>query len=342
MVARSGTGAAVGRGEAAAERRLRYRPVVMSTDPAASRIEWRVRPSAARLRWVAAAFGDDARVRRVRSMHGGRAMAVDALAIEDAGGRLHRVVLRRWARPGWAEDDPHFTPAREAAVLGRLAEAGFAAMAGVDVPLVLAEDPDGQVDGVPALLQTRLPGRPRRRTAPLPVGAVRRLAEILVVINDLDAGLDALVTDYRPFAEVESIRPPAATTRRALWERALALVRVPPVRGTGRFMHRDYHPGNALWEGSRLTGIVDWTQASWGPPAADLGQLRVNLAADHSVELADVAREAYWVAGGHLEDAAYWDIRTLLDWLPDLDDEYAAGPGLERLERYLAAVLAAA
>ncbi|HSL33901.1 MAG TPA: hypothetical protein VK871_09650, partial [Candidatus Limnocylindrales bacterium] len=95
-----------------------------STEAAATiRSDWRVRPSPDRLRWVAAAFGRDARVRRVRRMHGGRAMAVDALTIEDGAGRRHRVVLRRWARPGWAEDDPHFTPARETAVLGRLAEA---------------------------------------------------------------------------------------------------------------------------------------------------------------------------------------------------------------------------
>ncbi|HSL32702.1 MAG TPA: aminoglycoside phosphotransferase family protein, partial [Candidatus Limnocylindrales bacterium] len=220
--------------------------------------------------------------------------------------------------------------------------AGFEARAGVEVPRVLAEDPDGAVDGVPALLQTRLRGRPRSRTTPLPVAAVRRLAETLVAINDLEAGLRALVVDYAPFAEVESVRPPAATNRPVLWARALEVAAAEPPSRPGTFMHRDFHPGNALWEGNRLTGILDWTQASWGPPAADLGHLRVNLAADHSVELADVATEAYLAAGGRLEDAPYWDIRTLLDWLPDLDDAYASGPGLERLERYLAALLGVA
>ena len=45
------------------------------------------------------------------------------------------------------------------------------------------------------------------------------------------------------------------------------------------FIHRDYHPGNTLWTGGRLTGVVDWIGGSWGPPSVDLGHMRVNLTA---------------------------------------------------------------
>jgi aminoglycoside phosphotransferase (APT) family kinase protein len=206
----------------------------------------------------------------------------------------------------------------------------------------VAADTDGTIDGIPALLLTMLPGRARARTAALPRSSVRRLAETLVAVNDLDAGLRTIVPAYRPFSEVADIRPPAATARPLLWRRAIQAAETVPLGGTGGFMHRDFHPGNALWDGKRLTAIVDWTQASWGPSAADLGHLRVNLAADHSAELADAATDAYMAAGGRLEDAAYWDLRSLLDWLPDLDDVYAAGPGLARLERYLERLLDAA
>ena len=104
-------------------------------------------------------------------------------------------------------------------------------------------------------------------------------------------------------------------------------------------MHRDYHPGNVLWVGTEISGIIDWTGACWGPPAADLGHLRVNLAADHGVAQADAATRAYLAAGGRLENRVYWDIRMLLDWLPDLDEAYASGVGLDRMERYLEALL---
>ena len=33
------------------------------------------------------------------------------------------------------------------------------------------------------------------------------------------------------------------------------------------------------WSRGLLTGMVDWTQASWGPPELDLGHMRWNLVA---------------------------------------------------------------
>jgi hypothetical protein len=46
-------------------------------------------------------------------------LASHAVDVVDGSARKHRVVLRRWARPGW-EEDPEMTAAREAAVLERL------------------------------------------------------------------------------------------------------------------------------------------------------------------------------------------------------------------------------
>jgi hypothetical protein len=317
--------------------------VDLRADDSVTHTDWRARPSQARLAWAAAAaIGPGARVRGVASIVGGVAMAVDRLTIGDGSGPSRQFILRRWARPGWEVDDPDFTPAREAAVLGRLERIGFERLAGVAVPRVIAADVDGTIDGSPALLLSHLSGRQRRRNAILPVRAVARLAEILVAINDLGGGLRDLVVDYYPFTDARAVVPPAASTQVSLWERAIEIVAGPEPSGSVGFMHRDFHPGNTLWHGPHLTGVLDWTQASWGPAAADLGHLRVNLAADHSVELADAAQDAYIAAGGRLPNATWWDIRTLLDWLPDLDPEYAIGPGLARLERYLESLLRSA
>jgi len=43
------------------------------------------------------------------------------LTVVDAQGARHRLVLRRWARPGWEVDDPDFTAQREANLLNLLA-----------------------------------------------------------------------------------------------------------------------------------------------------------------------------------------------------------------------------
>src|SRR4029453_15389014 len=80
----------------------------------------RRRPPAAALAWAAAAFGPGSRV-----VAGGPLasawVANPAGDVADAAGAVHRAVLRRWARPGWDEDDPDFTAAREAAILELLA-----------------------------------------------------------------------------------------------------------------------------------------------------------------------------------------------------------------------------
>jgi Ser/Thr protein kinase RdoA (MazF antagonist) len=48
-------------------------------------------------------------------------------------------------------------------------------------------------------------------------------------------------------------------------------VPAPEPPGSRGSIHRDYHPGNTFWSRDRLTGVVDWTQASWGDPRADVG-----------------------------------------------------------------------
>jgi aminoglycoside phosphotransferase (APT) family kinase protein len=51
-----------------------------------------------------------------------------------------------------------------------------------------------------------------------------------------------------------------------------------PRGGAPRFIHRDFHPGNLLFRRGRFTGIVDWTQASVGPPEVDVSRTRVEMA----------------------------------------------------------------
>jgi aminoglycoside phosphotransferase (APT) family kinase protein len=54
--------------------------------------------------------------------------------------------------------------------------------------------------------------------------------------------------------------------------RAALLDRSPPSPAYG-LVHGDYQPGNVLYEGGRLTGIIDWELASIGSPLLDVGWL---------------------------------------------------------------------
>jgi aminoglycoside phosphotransferase (APT) family kinase protein len=261
-------------------------------------------------------------------LRGGGWLANHAIDLVDGSGRHHRVVLRRWARPGW-EDDPEMTAAREAAVLEQLARTTIPA------PRVIAVDRDGTRAGVPALVTTFLEGRRPTSSDGRAPRLLRELAETLVTIHALDGGLRAIAAPYAPYYELDRVTPPPDTQRPQLWAAAIDAVVGTAPPGVATFIHRDYHPWNTLWAGGRLTGVVDWTSASWGPPAVDLAHLRLNLAEEHDPALADAARDAFIAAGGVAPDAAWWDVRNLLDAVPDLGGEHATGDGLTRIEAYL-------
>ena len=287
----------------------------------------RRRPPAAALRWAAAAVGAGSRVVRVRLLASSW-LANHAIDVADAAGGMHRLVLRRWARPGWEVDDPTLTAAREAAVLELLA------VTPVPAPRLVAADPDGAACDVPALLLTRLPGRPPDPAAD-PRRLVDGLAAALPAIHAVRAGAAALPA-YHRFYDPGSLVPPAWSGRRALWARAIETAAGPPPPGERCLIHRDYHPGNTLWSRGRLVGVVDWNFGSWGPPSFDLGHMRVNLATDLGPGWADEFLAAHRALTG-LEHHPWWDLAAMVDVLPDWDP--APGPEVDRLDAFAAAAL---
>jgi len=141
------------------------------------------------LGWVCEAVGAGSHIVAVRPLASSW-LANHAVTVADRHDRRHRLVLRRWARPGWDLDDPDYTAQREATILELLGPTA------VPAPEVVAADPDGTACDVPALLLTRLPGRP-----PAPVLADRRgfltqLAEVLATIHAVNGQAQELVPAY--------------------------------------------------------------------------------------------------------------------------------------------------
>jgi len=255
-------------------------------------------------------IGPGSRVTSLRRLRLGGWHVNHAIDAVDGHGRTHRVVLRRWARPGWECDDPDYTVEREIRILEVLRSST------VPAPAVVAADPAGRRCDVPALLLTRLPGHAPRRTDTDADAFCAQLAQMLARIHHVDTTCRSRLAPYRLYYDRVDACLPGWMPATAVWEQAIAVVREPPPPTTMTFIHRDYHPQNTLWSGGRLSGVVDWTQASWGPPELDVAHMRWNLVADHGQHVADRFLATYRATTGRpLPDQAYWDLVSLFDLL---------------------------
>lgn len=298
---------------------------------------WCVLPRQAK-RWVIDVFGHGSQIAWARRLRLGSWHVNHALNVIDARGHVHGVVLRRWARSGWEADDPDYTVQREVRVLQLLQSTAIPA------PAVIAADPAGERCDVPALLLTRLAGHPPAHADTESDGFCRQLAETLAAIHDIGAGAQSRLglDSYRLYYDRAQATPARWMPATPTWSRAIATVRQPPPRTAMTLIHRDYHPENTLWSRRRLTGVVDWTQAAWGPPGLDVGHMRWNLVLDHGQAVANRFLACYQAANGRaVEDQPYWDLVSLFDLLLAGGDE----PGdidpddLRVLEDYAATAL---
>lgn len=286
----------------------------------------RAAPPAAALSWAARAVDPSAEVVAVRALEGGTSAAVHALDVRDRVGQTHALVLRRFVRLEWRAEDPE-APAREAAALE------VARRCPVPTPLLVALDAGGGSAGVPALLMTRLSGHVEWAPPDLDL-FLRALAAALHDIHATPVPRAGAIPAYAPY-EPHLRQPPSWAARPELWRRAIALFEGPAPCGATVFLHRDFHPGNVLWEDRVLHGVVDWVNASVGPPGADLGHCRLNLASRFGQAAADRLLDLYRALSGCGEYEPYWDVAATLG---GLGTTYQSDPSPED-EDFLAGAL---
>lgn len=195
---------------------------------------------------------------------------------------------------------------------------------------------------MPATVLTRLPGHPPGTAETDRADFCRQLAEVLVTIHRVDGGAERLLSPYRLYYERSQARPAPWMPATTVWLRTAAAVRKPPPVTPTALIHRDYHPKNTLWSGGHLTRVVDWTQASWGPSALDVGHMRWNLLLDRGQETADRFLDCCRATSGTIgDDQWYWDLVSLFDLLLQGDEPGDIEPAdLRRLQAYAETVLA--
>ncbi len=141
----------------------------------------------------------------------------------------------------------------------------------------------------------------------------------------------------------------------SVWQAAFEWVDRDPPLHDGCFLHRDYHPGNVLFSGGTVTGVVDWVETSWGPADLDVAHCCTALALLHGAQTCERFRAVYQAAGGKLTpdpaERAYWELMDAIGYLPDPDKvaqpwrrsgrhDLSADLARERLENHVTGVLA--
>lgn len=220
--------------------------------------------------WVQDVAGCGSRITMAKRLRLGSWHVNHALDVVDGRGRIHRLVLRRWARSGWEAEDPDYTVERETRVLALLRASP------VPAPVVVAADPDGAQCDAPEILLIRLPGHPPRRADIDGDEAGGQLAEALAQIHDVNISADERLAGFRLYYDLARAAPAPWMIDTQIWQRVCDVVRQHRPRSAMTLIHRDYHPHNTLWSRGRLRAVVDWTQASWGPPALDVAHMRWN------------------------------------------------------------------
>ncbi|WP_405962220.1 aminoglycoside phosphotransferase family protein [Streptomyces sp. NBC_00723] len=269
-----------------------------------------VRPLA--LAWVGRHLDAGERIVRTEALHGGITAEMRRLTVGTRDGDTRDLVLRTFVDPSFVENAEELLH-REAGVL--------ALLAGTDVPAPepVAVDPTAAQCEYPSLLMTHLAGRTVLDDEGLEA-RVPLLARQLVAIHALRPAERPQA--YEAWTTADAVVPPEGADA-AAWAAATDVIRRPAPPYEGRFLHRDFHPGNVLFDvaprspaGPRITGVVDWVQTSWGPADLDVAHCSTNLALLHGPAWGLRFATAYEEAGGVLAAAPserlYW---RLLDGL---------------------------
>lgn len=246
------------------------------------------------------------RLIRAWPLQGGVSAQVTALELAGLGDTRQNVVVRQHGPRDLARN-PDVT-AQEFALLTALHSAGL------PVPEPLALDISVQTLPTPYLIQSYISGE-----------TVMSPADVLVAADTMARMLARIHTVPIPRAAVSFLehypdrvaryvhRTPQDLAQLADAERVLDVVRrvTPlPARNRETVLHGDFWIGNLIWQGDRIAGVVDWEDAAFGDPLADLAVARLELLWAFGDDALRRFTETYVaeMPGLDTADLPYWDL----------------------------------
>ncbi|WP_404451005.1 aminoglycoside phosphotransferase family protein [Virgibacillus necropolis] len=255
------------------------------------------------IKWIINAVNPNATVNSIERLKGSTSSTLHSISLQ-VNQSNYDVVLRQFDNKKWLQEEPDLA-FHEAESLR------FAADVEVPTPSIIAFDEGGIVCGNPLVLMTKLDGA----VDILPANMdhwVRELAHSLVKIHAVDT------TDFQwtyfTYNDKTKLEVPSWSKVPDVWQKAIDIVKGPQPTVSKQFIHRDYHPTNVLWKNNKVSGVVDWVNACYGPAGIDVGHCRLNLVKLYGVQVADQFLSAYLsLAGETYTYDVYWDILSVMD-----------------------------
>jgi aminoglycoside phosphotransferase (APT) family kinase protein len=258
-------------------------------------------------RWVEQAVGRGSAIQSAHLLDGATSSTVYGLVVGQKGQQV-KLVLRLFTNKEWLAEEP-LLARHEADCLHK------ALALDVPTPQVVAVDEDGRFCHHPAILMTQLPGQVNLNPSDL-YDWLEKLATALVKIHALPAG--DFPWPYFSWLNPDNFRVPSWAKSPQLWQEAIEIVSQPEPEEPMIFIHRDYHPTNVLWQGSEISGVVDWVNGCRGPISIDISHCRGNLYKMYGLEAADHFLAAYQARSlASFAYNHYWDVATVMDTLPE-------------------------
>jgi aminoglycoside phosphotransferase (APT) family kinase protein len=284
--------------------------------------------------WVAERTGAEIVAWR-RVVAGGRRLGI-AVDVRGADGRVRELYLAVET----TRRSSHDAAARlglEAAVFVRLRAAG------VPGPEVLALHPSDE-----AMLMTRAPGHAaysaiRDREQADAVGrdfmaCLARVHQIdptdgslavLGPVREAGAHLTELIDTWADAYRRDSPAPDPVLEFGLRWLRTAR----PTITRPARLVQGDTGPGNFLFEGDRVTAVLDWELAHFGDPQEDLGWLSMRAAQEPFPDFAGLLRRYAELVAAPLDLPAIRYYRALAEWIVAVIGHLKPRAGLGDSER---------
>lgn len=252
----------------------------------------------------------DWRLVRAWQLSGSTGAQVSALEAEEPDGQRRTLVLHQYGAAN-LQADPHIAT-HEYRLLDLLVAAGL------PVPRPHLADESCSIMPSPCLLQDFIDGE-RMDDPPDLAAFTGELAATLAALHGV--GIDRADVPFLGDVRDDTTRMMGTRSGRASafrWAAAvLAALKAawpPPQLNRSAILHGDYWPGNVLWRDGRLVGVVDWEDALFGDPLADLAVTRLEVGGFYGTAAMNTLTRQYLALRAELDVSTLplWDLRAAM------------------------------